>query len=193
VQQRYIFLILDEGIFGAIIAAKCENCYTMIRPLFLAVVLLVSVKVNAQSTDTVKKSPVRTLTLQQYNAYLKGEAGSEMAMVAEMNHYPMPDKVLKLKKELDLSPIQIKNIETANNYMRRRRLQIGGSVISTERAIDSLFRTRKMDDGKLIFYTNRYGLYQGELKNAILQACFATEKQLTPQQIKRFEALQKPN
>ena len=47
--------------------------------------------------------------------------------------------------------------------------------------------------GKIIFYTNRHGLYQGELKNAILQACFATEKQLTPQQIKRFEALQKPN
>ena len=170
-----------------------QNCYTMIRPLFLAVVLLVSVKVNAQSADSLKKSPVRTLTYQQYNAYLKGEAGNEMAMVAEMNHYPMPDKVLKLKKELDLSPIQIKNIETANNYMRRRRLQIGGSVISTERALDSLFRYHKMDDGKLIFYTNRYGLYQGELKNAILQACFATEKQLTPQQIKRFEALQKPN
>ncbi|RZA02206.1 MAG: hypothetical protein EOP47_07930 [Sphingobacteriaceae bacterium] len=165
----------------------------MIRPLFLAAFLLVSVKANSQSVDTVKKSPVRTLTLQQYNAYLKGEGGSEMAMVAEINHYPMPDKVLKLKKELDLSPIQIKNIEAANNYMRRRRLQIGGSIISTEKALDSLFRTNKMDDGKLIFYTNRYGLYQGELKNAILQACFATEKQLTPQQIKRFEALQKPN
>ena len=147
----------------------------------------------AQSTDTVKKSPVRTLTYQQYNAYLKGEAGGDMARVAEMNHYPMPDKVLKLKKELDLSPIQIKNIETVNNYMHRRRLQIGGSVVNTERALDSLFRTNKIDDGTLIFYTNRYGLYQGELKNAILQACFATEKQLTPQQIKRFEALQKRN
>jgi hypothetical protein len=165
----------------------------MIKPLFFATVLLVTVQAKAQSVDTAKKSPVRTLTYQQYNAYIKGEAGSDMAMVAEMNHYPMPDKVLKLKKELDLSPIQIKNIETVNNYMHRRRLQIGGSVISTERALDSLFRTNKVDDGKIIFYTNRYGLYQGELKNAILQACFAAEKQLTPQQIKRFEALQKPN
>ncbi|GAB2983809.1 hypothetical protein GCM10027049_21530 [Mucilaginibacter puniceus] len=165
----------------------------MIRPLFLGVVLLVAVRANAQFADSEKKSPVRTLTYQQYNDYLKGEAGSDMAMVAEINHYPMPDKVLKFKKELDLSPIQIKNIETANTYMHRRRLEIGGSVISTERTLDSLFRNHKMDDGKLIFFTNRYGLYQGELKNAILQACFATEKQLTPQQIKRFEALQKPN
>ena len=165
----------------------------MIKPLFLAVLFSLSVKLYAQSADSIKKSPVRTLTYQQYNAYVKGEAGNDMARVAEMNHYPMPDKVLKLKKELDLSPIQIKNIETVNNYMRRRRLQIGGSVINTEKALDSLFRTNKIDDGKLIFYTNRYGLYQGELKNAILQACFATEKQLTPQQLKRFEALQKPN
>jgi len=165
----------------------------MIKPLFLAVLFSLSVKLYAQSADSIKKSPVRTLTYQQYNAYVKGEAGNDMARVAEMNHYPMPDKVLKLKKELDLSPIQIKNIETVNNYMRRKRLQIGGSVISTEKALDSLFRTNKIDDGKLIFYTNRYGLYQGELKNAILQACFATEKQLTPQQLKRFEALQKPN
>lgn len=105
----------------------------MIKPLFFAAAFLFAIKVNAQSADTVKKSPVRTLTYQQYNAYLKGEAANEMAMVAEINHYPMPDKVLKLKKELDLSPIQIKNIEAANNYMNRRRLQIGGSVISTER------------------------------------------------------------
>jgi len=114
-----------------------------------------------------------------------------MAMVAEMNHYPMPDKVLKLKHELDLSSIQIKQIEEINTYMHRRRLQIGGSVIGTERTLDSLFRTRKMNDGALIFYTNRYGLYQGELKNAILQACLATQKLLSEKQLARFEALQK--
>ncbi len=164
----------------------------MTRTLFLVIILAISLQVNAQSTDTVKKSPVRTLTYKQYNAYLKGEAAADMAMVAEMNHYPLPDKVLKLKYELDLSPTQVKKLEEINNYMRRRRLQIGGSVINTERALDSLFRTHKVDDGTLIFYTNRYGLYQGELKNALLQACFATEKLLAPQQIARFEALTSP-
>ena len=166
----------------------------MIKTLFTSLILLISVIVNAQSvTDSIKKSPVRTLTYQQYDAYLKGEAGSEMAMVAEMNHYPRPDKVLKLKKELDLSPIQIKKIGEINTYMHNRRLQIGGSVISTEKMLDSLFHSHKIEDGTLIFYTNRYGLYQGELKNSLLQACFATEKLLSPQQIKRFEVLQKGN
>lgn len=162
----------------------------MKKTLLSAVLLSFAFKTYAQS-DTVKKSPVRTLNYQQYNAYLKGEAANDMAVVAEMNHYPMPDKVLKLKHELDLSPIQIKKIEEINTYMHRRRLQIGGSVISTEKALDSLFHTHKVDDGNLIFYTNRYGLYQGELKNAILQACLATQKLLADRQLARFEAIQK--
>ncbi|HEY0244487.1 MAG TPA: hypothetical protein VGC01_02910 [Mucilaginibacter sp.] len=156
--------------------------------IFIALPFLV----KAQS-DTGKHSPVRTLTYQQYQDYLKGEGVDDMGMVAVINHYPMPDKVLKLKKELDLSPIQIKKINDINAYMHKRRLQTGGSIIQNERTLDSLFRYHKIDDGTLIFYANRHGLYQGELKNAILQACVATEKELTPAQIKLFETLQKSN
>ncbi|MFD2145544.1 hypothetical protein [Mucilaginibacter antarcticus] len=67
---------------------------------------------SAQSgTDTAaKQSPVRTLTYEQYQSFLKGEAGADLARVAELNHYPMPDKVLKYKAELDLSPIQVKKL-----------------------------------------------------------------------------------
>ena len=162
----------------------------MYKTILTAISVALFLNAGAQSIDTAKKSPVRTLTYQQYNDYLKGTAAADMAMVAEMNHFPLPDKVLKWKYELDLSPTQVKKIEEINTYMHRRRLQIGGSVINTEKALDSLFRTHKIDDGTLIFYTNRYGLYQGELKNALLQACFATEKLLAPQQIARLEALQ---
>jgi hypothetical protein len=162
----------------------------MLKTLFNAALLLIAVNVQAQTTDSVaKRSPVRTLTYQQYDAYLKGDAATDMARVAEMNHYPMPDKVLKYKAELDLSPIQIKKLTEVNNYMHRRRLQVGGSIIDTEKKLDSLFKHNRRNEGDLIFYTNRYGLYQGELKNAMLQACLATEKLLTPQQIAQLEAL----
>lgn len=164
----------------------------MLKTLLFSFALICSDAAYAQSdTATNAKSPVRTLSAQQYTAYLKGEAGTDMAMVAEINHYPMPDKVLKLSNQLDLSPIQVKKITDINTQMQRRRLQIGGSIISNEKMLDSLFKTRKMSDGNLIFYTNRHGLYQGELKNAVLQACLATEKLLSKQQIARFEALQK--
>jgi hypothetical protein len=161
--------------------------------LSFTLILFFAIIAHAQSpADSVKRSPARTLTPQQYQAYLKGQAGDDMAKVAEMNHYPMPDKVLKWRNELDLSPIQIKKITEINAYMHRRRLQNGSSVVDTERKLDSLFRYNKMDEGNLTFYATRYGSYQGELKNAILQACLATEKLLSPQQITRLESLQKP-
>lgn len=165
----------------------------MLKTLFFSSILLCSAAVNAQTrTDTATaKSPVRTLTRQQYDAYLKGDAANEMAAVGELNHYPMPDKVLKLSNQLDLSAVQIQKITDINAQMHRRRLQIGGSIISNEKMLDSLFKYRKISDGNLIFYTNRHGLYQGELKNAILQACLATEKLLSQQQIAKLEALQK--
>jgi hypothetical protein len=164
----------------------------MLKTLFFSSILMCSAAVNAQSkTDTTAKSPVRTLTRQQYDAYLKGDAANEMAAVGELNHFPMPDKVLKLSNQLDLSAVQIKKITEINTLMHRRRVQIGGSIISNEKMLDSLFKYRKVSDGNLIFYTNRHGLYQGELKNAILQACLATEKLLSAQQIVKLEALQK--
>ena len=164
----------------------------MLKTLFFSSIMMCSTVVKAQSlTDSTIKSPVRTLTRQQYDAYLKGDTSPEMALAGEMNHYPMPDKVLKLSSQLALSTVQIKKITDINTLMHRRALQIGGSIIGNEKTLDSLFRYRKVNDGNLIFYTNRHGLYQGELKNAILQACLATEKLLSPQQITKLEALQK--
>jgi hypothetical protein len=110
-----------------------------------------------------------------------------------MNHYPLPDKVLKWRNEIDLSPIQIKKITEASAYLRRRRLQIGGSIIDTEKMLDSMFRYNKVQDGNLIFYATRYGAYQGELRNAFLQACLSTQKLLSQQQLTRYESLQKRN
>lgn len=166
----------------------------MLRSLFSFMLMLLGGLAVAQShTDTAAKhSPVHTLTYQQYQDYLKGEALPEMAEVAEMNHYPMPDKVLKWKYELDLSPIQIKKITEINTYMHRRRLQTGGSIISNEKMLDSLFRTHKITDGTLIFYSTRTGAYLGELKNAMLQACVSTQNLLSDQQIAKLESLQKP-
>ena len=166
----------------------------MIKTLFTFLPILVATTTYAQSAaDTGKHSPVRTLTYQQYEGLLKGEADEDMARVAEMNHYPLPEKVLKYKYELDLSPVQVKKLTEAKDYLHRRRLQIGGSIIDTEHMLDSMFRYNRVQDGSLIFYTNRYGLYQGELKNAFLQACLSTRKLLSDQQMAKFESLQKRN
>ena len=156
--------------------------------------MLFSATINAQSvTDTGKHSPVRTLTYAQYQSYLKGDAGADLALVAEVHHYPMPEKALKFKKELGLSAEQISKLTEINNHMHSLRVQIGGSIIANEKMLDLMFAQNTVDNGNLIFYTNRHGLYQGELRNAVLQACIATRKTLTPEQINKFDTLQKAN
>jgi len=137
-----------------------------------------------------KKSPVKTLTYAQYDALIKGEDLYDMALPATLNHYPMPDDVIKYKKGLDLSPSQISKITAIGKELHRKRVEMGSIIIRNENMLDSLFRTHNIDDGTLIFYANRYGLYQGEIRNAILQACYATEKLLSPAQVKKLEALE---
>jgi hypothetical protein len=166
------------------------------QPMMRSIPLLVAAlffccTVNAQDADsTLKKSPIKTLTDKQYNAFLKGEDLYDMPLVAELNHFPMPDKVIKYKREIDLSPTQVTKIGAIAKELQRKRLEMGVFIIRNERALDSLFKKQRLDNGTIIFYTNRYGLYQGELRNAILQACFNTGQLLAPQQIKKLETLQ---
>jgi len=147
----------------------------------------------AQSpADTgMKHSPVRTISDTQYNAWLKGIDLNNMAYVAELNHYPLPDQLIKYKKELDLSPSQINAITAVVKFLNMKKQEVGQSVIRNERMLDSLFRTGRLDEGSVAFYGNRYGLYEGEYRTAMLQACLRTQKLLTERQIKKFEELQK--
>ena len=138
-------------------------------------------------------SPLKTMTDARYNAYLNGDDLDDMALAGELNHFPSPDKVLKYKKQLDLSPIQVGQLTKLANDLHRKKVEMGTNIIRNEKMLDSLFRIRRADEGSLIFYTNRSGLYYGELKGAILMACYNTEKLLTPAQIKKLEALEKAN
>jgi len=166
----------------------------MKKLLLLLIILTAHFGVSAQTApaDTSpKKSTVKTLNSKQYNALLNGDDLYGMALVAEMNHYPNPEKVIKYQKELDLTPEQVTKLTAVNKELHRKKLEMGLIIIRNERTLDSLFHTRKLDNGTLIFYANRYGLYQGELRNAILQTFLVTRGLLTPPQLSKYIALQK--
>lgn len=162
----------------------------MKKNLLLISLIALCSKTFAQ-TDSLKHSPVRTLTDAQYTAWQNGTDLENHSYVAELNHYPLPDGVLKFKKELDLSPIQVTKLNEVIKMMKLKKTEVGISVIRNERTLDSLFRTGRLDEGSIIFYGNRYGLYEGEYRTALLIACFNTRKLLTAQQLKKFEAIQK--
>ncbi|WP_158995350.1 hypothetical protein [Mucilaginibacter sp. L196] len=144
----------------------------------------------AQTDTTLNRSTVKSITDERYDALIKGADLDNMAAVAELNRYPMPDKVLKHKKQLDLSPTQLSKITAINTELHRKRVEMGGNIITNEKKLDDLFKARQVDDGIIIFYTNRYGLYQGEIRNAILQACYKTEELLSEGQLKQLETLE---
>lgn len=167
----------------------------MIKTVLTFVLLLFFYSnINAQAADsTLKKSPVKTLNDTQYDALLKGEDVYNMPPVTTLNHYPMPDKAIKFKTEIGLSPIQITKIAAIGRELKRKRMEMGVFIIKNERALDSLFRRQKLDNGSIVFYANRSGLYYGELRNAILQACFSTWSLMAPAQIKKLETLENHN
>lgn len=140
-----------------------------------------------------KHSTVKTISDLRYNAYLKGEDLDDMALAGDLNHFPSPDSVLKYKKELDISPIQVGQLTKLSTELHRKKVEMGTNIIRNEKMLDSLFHSHQVDEGSLIFYTNRSGLYYGEMKGAILMACYKTEKLLTPAQIKKLETLEKTN
>lgn len=146
----------------------------------------------AQADSTLKKSPVKTLTDAQFTALLKGEDIYNMPPVTVLNHYPMPDLALQFKKEAGLSPIQVTKITAIAKELKRKRIEMGDIIVTNEKKLDDLL-TKGTDEGSLIFYGNRSGLYYGELRNAILVACYNTWKLLAPAQIKKLETLQNHN
>jgi hypothetical protein len=166
----------------------------MKKLLPLLLILLIYKTANAQSADsTLKRSPVKTYSDKQYNALLMGEDLYDMALPAELNHNPLPDKVLKYKRQIDLSPIQITKITALDKELHRKKLEMGLIIIKNERTLDSLFKYNVLDNGTLLFFANRSGLYYGELRNAILQACYATRHLISDEQNKKLWALHKGN
>jgi hypothetical protein len=161
---------------------------------FVLVMCMISLKGLAQTPDsTLKPSTVKTLSDVQYNALLKGEDVYNMGLVAELNKYPSADKALKYKKELDLSPTQVAALTKIDTELKRKKIEMGNFIITNETKLEALFRAKKINESTLIFYTNRYGLYQGELRNAILNAALNTNNLLSPQQVNKLHALKNHN
>ena len=148
----------------------------------------------AQTTDSLlKPSPVKTLTAQQYNALIKGEDLYNMNSVAALNNYPEPGKALQYKKELGLSPSQVTALTGMDAELKRKKIEMGNFIVTNETKLDNLFRAKQVNESNLIFYTNRYGLYMGELRNAILAASLKTQNLLSPGQLKKLGALKNHN
>lgn len=154
----------------------------------------ISTAALAQTPDSLlKSSPVKTISNTQYDALMKGRDQYEMSLVADLNSYPSAQKALKYKKELDLSPNQTAALIKINTELQRKKIEMGGFMVKNEAKLDELFQSKKVNDGEILFYSNRSGLYYGELRNAILMAAYNTHRQLLPSQLNKLNAFKNDN
>ncbi|MGI4728616.1 MAG: hypothetical protein ACRYGB_08600 [Janthinobacterium lividum] len=162
------------------------------KPLCFSLLMITRLHQAKAQTDSVnqtKNMPVKEAFLQKFDAYQISKNHFSLLDVADQNQYPSPQKVLNQQKELQLNDRQRIAINLINKELERKVNEMNNFLITNERTMDSLFRYKKINNGMLIYYTNRYGLYQGELRNALLQACVKTEAILTSTQIKKYNAL----
>ena len=168
--------------------------------IFLFFLLFAINHLSAQSKSTKKTalgdstkiifpdSPVKSLSAGEYAAYQSGDK-MDMVKVAEMNNYPAPGQVMALEKELRLSVIQRVNLKAAIEALDFKAKEMGRFIVQHEKKLNDLFSSGKIDEGSLIYYCNQIGLYQGELRNAHLQAHLKTIRILTPDQLKKYSKI----
>ncbi len=154
----------------------------------LFLLLILNVRLFAQKDSLDKKSVIPSLTIKQYNAYKNGD-NLELAKEAEINHFPDPFYVLSFEKDLGLTATQKTQIQAIQNSRKFKAVEMGRFILDQEKKLNELFSSYKINEGMLIFYTNKIGLYHGELKNAHLKAHYATRKILSLEQIKKYDKL----
>ena len=70
---------------------------------------------------------------------------------------------------------------------------MGGFLIAEHTKLNKLFEANKIDEGSLIYHTNKIGSLEGEMRNAYLRAHLRTHGILTAQQLKKYESLKNTN
>lgn len=145
-----------------------------------------------QKTDSTARAQTSVITDKAQEGMPLGMNIRTMALVATIHHYPLPHDVMALQRELQLSPEQVGKLNVIIKTLNLKKAEISQSVRLNEQTLDKIFDLRKPDDGRLIFFGNRYGLYEGEMRTAVLTACAQTAQVLTPRQNTKFEQLHKP-
>lgn len=114
----------------------------------------------------------------------------EMVKVAEVNNYPDPCRVIEISKHLKLSPAQLSKLTTIKSSLEFKAKEMDGFINQQEKKLNDLFASKKAEEGSIIYYTNKLGLYEGELRNAYLQAHLKTRYVLTPAQLIKYSQLE---
>jgi Spy/CpxP family protein refolding chaperone len=131
---------------------------------------------------------IKALSAQEIDDLAAGR-GMGLAKAAELNSYPGPMHVLELADRLALTADQRAATQDLFARMRADAQRVGAAIIAAERALDSDFAARRIDDAALRARLTEIGALNGELRTIHLRTHLAQAALLTPAQIAQYDAL----
>ena len=135
-----------------------------------------------------RDNDVPTLTPDEVYGLRTGE-GMGLARPAELNHFPGPKHLLELGLDLELDHVQIERIEAIHKKMRTRAIAKGEEILSAERHLANIFASGQPSAADIERITGHLGVLRGQLQAIHLLAHIESARELTVEQIERYDRL----
>ena len=158
----------------------------MIRVLVCALLLLPAVALaQHQPYAGQQEREIKALSPDEVKQYLSG-AGMGYAKPAELNRFPGPMHVLELADKLDLTAEQRARTKTLMDGHKAEARAIGTKRVESERAIEMLFRSGKLDEAALARGVREAAALEGEYRLAHLETHRRMRALLSDEQVARY-------
>jgi len=128
------------------------------------------------------------LTSQEVRDLREGN-GMGLARAAELNGYPGPKHLLDMQTQIGLTPEQVDAISRLQARMKERTTALGDKVLTEERRLEEMFRTRTVTPEALAAQVRTVESLRGELRQAHLATHLETLPLLTREQVARYDAM----
>jgi len=137
---------------------------------------------------TMKDREIKALSPEQVQQYQAG-AGMGYALPAELNRFPGPMHVLELADKLQLTPEQRAKVQALMDAHKAEARAIGAKRLESERALEALFRSGKVEEGALAKQVRDAAALEGEYRLAHLETHRRMRALLTEEQVESYMRL----
>lgn len=136
----------------------------------------------------MKDREIKALSPEQVKQYQAG-AGMGYASPAELNRFPGPMHVLELADKLQLTPDQRAKTQALMDAHKAEARAIGAKRVESERALEALFRSGKVDEAALAKGVRDAAALEGEFRLAHLETHRRMRDILSDQQVDDYARL----
>ena len=143
---------------------------------------------NDKKSAGMQTRRIKALSQEQIEQLRAGE-GMGTAMPAELNHYPGPRHLLDFADKIKLTGQQKQILKASYEDMHKHAVELGEKIIAKETELDELFASKAITRESLTSLVNEIASLQGELRITHLQAHLGTKNLLSPEQVKKYDAL----